>query len=145
MKYFVFLRYLLRFLIHKSHFSCTCKAILLTETMDANLAAAVDRMSIIEKQIAALEADTTLPASAGQNDLQIAEAAVHAYQAQLLPRLKEIRAALGQEGGDIVSVKRERDVAIEENKKLKKEMERMEYRIKHLVKSLNEEEAKNSR
>lgn len=108
--------------------------------MDANLVAAVDRISMIEKQITALQASAVV-----QNDLQIAEAAVQTYQAQLLPRLKEVRAALEQEGGDIVSVKRERDAAIEENKKLKKEMQRMEYRIKHLVKSLNEEEAKNSR
>jgi hypothetical protein len=47
---------------------------------------------------------------------------------------------LNSEGGDITEVKKQRDEAVQENIKLKKEMERMNYRINHLVKELNKYE-----
>jgi hypothetical protein len=41
-------------------------------------------------------------------------------------------------------IRDERDALKEENKKFLKEMERMKYRINHLVRSLSEEENKNA-
>ena len=64
------------------------------------------------------------------------------YQAKLLVRLKEIRAAIGT--GDAGSIKKERDAALSENVELKKELERANYRIKHLVKELNKAEEQSS-
>ena len=61
-----------------------------------------------------------------------------AYQAKLLSRLKEIRESIGD--GDAGAIKKERDAAIDENTRLKKELERANYRINHLIKELNKAE-----
>ena len=67
------------------------------------------------------------------------------YKTQLLCRLKEIREALlaqgGEGGGDMSMAKMERDALTLENATMKKEIERLNYRVAHLVKALNEEES----
>lgn len=70
------------------------------------------------------------------------------YQAQLLPRLKEIRDALqkesatGVKGGNLVKLEEENSSLKDENKKLKSDIEKLNYRVNHLIKMLNEEENK---
>ncbi len=107
--------------------------------MENQISAAENALKELEDRVFKIESQ-----SASKNELQIAEDAVKAYQSQLLGRLKEIRDAFQSEGGDIISITKERDLLKEENKQLKKEMERMQYRIKHLIKALNEEEAKSA-
>jgi len=65
------------------------------------------------------------------------------YQKQVLTKLKGIRETLVSEIGNVSEIKESREVAVSENAELKKEVERLKYRIQILVKSLEEEEAKN--
>ena len=57
-------------------------------------------------------------------------------------KLKAIRTALTAEGGDIATVTAERDAAVAEVARLKKDNARLDYRVKHLIKMLKEEEDK---
>ena len=66
------------------------------------------------------------------------------YQEQLLSKLKNIREVLGSNGGDVVQIKEERDILQLENSKLNKEVQKLNYRINHLIRALNTEEKKNS-
>ena len=91
-------------------------------------------MTTIEGRLAKLEAGTHTPSSAAANE-QLAE-----YQAQMLERLRGIRAAMTAEGGDIVQIKAERDELATDNKKLRKEVEKLNYRVQHLIKALNRAE-----
>ena len=61
----------------------------------------------------------------------------------MLLKLKGIRETLVGEIGNVAEIKESREVAISENAELKKEVERLKYRIQILVKSMEEEEAKN--
>ena len=70
------------------------------------------------------------------------EEALRKYQEQLLTKLLLIREQLNAEVGDIAELRSKNEVLLAENSKLKKESERMLYRIQHLVKALNAEEAK---
>jgi hypothetical protein len=78
-------------------------------------------------------------ANASQTGGAVDSAAMKAYQAKMLVRLKEIRAALAD--GDAGAMKKERDEALAENARLQKELERANYRVNHLVKELNSAEA----
>ena len=109
----------------------------------ADLKSAESRMDAIENRIEqALNfiGSSNLTAS---NSSEV-QAAVVAYQKQILDKLKDIRTQLNEEVGDIAKVREERDRAVTENAQLKKDVERLNYRVKHLIKALNEEEAKNS-
>lgn len=73
------------------------------------------------------------------------------YQLQVLTKLKELRNVMisdSNTNSDIPGsssssiMKNERDAAVAEVKLLKKEVEKLNYRIRHLVKALNEEETK---
>lgn len=83
------------------------------------------------------------PANAA--DAQAVDLAIKLYQKQILGKLKAIRDALVAEGGDVATIRRERDEARAENAALKKDVERLNYRVRHLVKALNEEEQKNQK
>jgi hypothetical protein len=48
-----------------------------------------------------------------------------------------------EESGDIDAIRAERDAALAEVAKLKKDNARLDYRVKHLIKMLNESEASN--
>lgn len=111
--------------------------------MDPELVAAEERMKALENKILNLEI-SSVNAQGGNHKADAVEAAVKAYQKQILDRLKDARQAFIAEGADIVTLRRERDAALEENKTLKKENERMMYRIRHLIKALNEEEKRNT-
>ena len=68
------------------------------------------------------------------------DASLLAYQTQLLEKLTCVRDALSIEGGDIGQVREERDLFRAENTKLKLEAEKLNYRVKHLVKALTKAE-----
>lgn len=74
----------------------------------------------------------------------IAEDAVRNYQKQLLVKLLSVREKVSEEVGDYAKIKEERDSLLTENVKLKKEAERQNYRIQHLVKALIAEEEKHN-
>ena len=95
-------------------------------------------ISKLEERLDAVEAKNESYSSQTRVD----DSNLRIYQAKLLVRLKEIRAAIGT--GDAGSIKKERDAALSENVELKKELERANYRIKHLVKELNKAEEQSS-
>lgn len=95
------------------------------------------KMSTIEQRLLALESDT----GAGNNSAAV-EQALAAYQKQVLEKLKVIRSKIMEEGGDVSTIKKERDDAVAQNALLKKEVERQNYRIQHLIKALNLAEEK---
>lgn len=93
------------------------------------------QISTLEKRIEAVEN--------GQGFSHETELALRAYQSQTVEKLKVVRdLLLSADSADSTQVTQERDTALEENKKLKKEIDRLNYRVKHLVKALDEEEKK---
>ncbi len=102
------------------------------------LSAAESRMSSIESRLLAIE-------SVGESvsDNSNVQDALNEYQKQVLVKLKAIRNQIEEEGGDVSKIKEERDQSVAENIRLKKEIEKLNYRVQHLVKALNEEETKN--
>lgn len=95
-------------------------------------------ISKLEERLDAVEAKNDSYSSQTRGD----DSNLRIYQAKLLVRLKEIRVTIGT--GDAGSIKKERDAALSENVELKKELERANYRIKHLVKELNKAEEQSS-
>lgn len=109
----------------------------------ADLSGAENRMTSLEARIVELE-KSAASGNSGENSQAEVELAIKKYQYQMLGKLKAIKEALVSEGGDAASLRQERDEARTENAALKKEIERLNYRVRHLVKALNEEEAKNT-
>lgn len=82
--------------------------------------------------------------NAVSGDLKIVEEAVRSYQKQILEKLLVVREKVSEEVGDYSKLKDERDTLLAENIKLKKESDRQNYRIQHLIKALNAEEERNA-
>lgn len=101
----------------------------------SEISAAEARMLSIEKRILSIE--STKAAENNSSDIQQALAE---YQQQILMKLKAVRDQFSAEGGDVSVIKRERDDAITENVALKKEVEKLNYRVQHLIKALNKAE-----
>ena len=79
----------------------------------------------------------------GQGFSNETEMALRAYQAQTAAKLIQVRdLLLSPDNADSTQVTQERDSLMEENKKLKKEIEKLNYRVKHLVRNLENEEQK---
>ena len=95
------------------------------------------KISSIEERLTKVEASLVGSNSSSTTNIDLKE-----YQTQLLIKLKGIRQAMTAEGGDIVQIKEERDKLAIENAKQKKEIDKLNYRIKHLIKALNREEVK---
>lgn len=92
-----------------------------------------DRVAEMEQRLVALEAE-----SKEFGKVEPAGETLILYQAQMLERLVEIRGALAVAGGgDSSLVTKERDALNEENARLKKDIEKLNYRITHLVKHVN--------
>lgn len=108
-------------------------------------------MSTAEEKLKSLEDRIIgLESSVSTNKNESGEEALKAYQEHILGKLKLIREALvanaddGSSSVHFQAVKAERDQLATENKQLKVEIERLNYRVKHLIKALNEEESKNA-
>lgn len=93
-------------------------------------------MLSIEQRLSSIE--STKLSESSSSDIQQALAE---YQQQILIKLKAVRDQISAEGGDVSVVKKERDDAVSENAQLKKEIEKLNYRIQHLVKALNKAES----
>jgi hypothetical protein len=106
---------------------------------------ATEKMSSLEERIAMLEkiADFNIEHPVIQSNSNFEELLLN-YQVQMLGKLKAIREGLAAEGGDVGTIRAERDSLREANNALKKENERLNYRVRHLVKALNEEENKDN-
>jgi len=107
--------------------------------METAISEAENRMNQIERRITLLESG----GASDESSNDFGEQALKKYQLDLLVRLKAIREKITVEG-DLDSIRKERDVALDENIKMRKEIEKLNYRVKHLVKALNEEESKHS-
>jgi hypothetical protein len=94
------------------------------------------RMMSIEQRLLAVEATKTTGASSSE-----VEQALNSYQQQVLVKLQAIRSKIVEEG-DVSAIKKQKDDAIAENALLKKEIEKQNYRIQHLIKALNAAEEK---
>ena len=70
-----------------------------------------------------------------------AEAEMEGFKRQILSKLYVIRDRLATEGGDPEELKKERDAVKQENAILRAEIERLNYRVRHLIKELNTAEA----
>ena len=95
---------------------------------------ALGRLAKLEGRLAQLEGEIQVTNTVeAQSD---GAEALAEYQGQVLSRLKVIRDALmsGDGRGDMAFVIKERDALREENEKLKQDMQKMNYRIQHLVK-----------
>ena len=108
-----------------------------------DISSAENRMTSIEAKLMELE-KSAVSASTGSPSQEAVELAIKKYQQQMLGKLQAIKEALVAEGGDVTSTRQERDEARAENAALKKEVERLNYRVRHLIKTLNEEEAQHA-
>mmetsp|Transcript_28678 Transcript_28678/g.48397 ORF Transcript_28678/g.48397 Transcript_28678/m.48397 type:complete len:98 (-) Transcript_28678:87-380(-) len=94
-----------------------------------------EKLSSLELRVQAVEK--------GQGLSHETEMALKAYQQQTVSKLMKVRdLLLSPDSADAKQVTQERDAALEENKKLKKEIEKLNYRVKHLTRSLEAEEKK---
>lgn len=108
------------------------------------ITAVEEQMGALEERLKKMELNSSSKAGGGADSAAV-EKALQTYQVQMLAKLKAIRDQIANEGGDATVVRKERDVALAENAKMKVEIERMNYRINHLVRALSEEEAKNAK
>jgi hypothetical protein len=111
--------------------------------MSEELNETIAKMTIVEARLANVERVVSegkiLTNTSTNSDV---ERALNEYKLQMLAKLRMVRETLIAEGGDIQTMRIERDQAIKENLSLKKENERLNYRVRHLIKALNEEENK---
>jgi len=96
---------------------------------------ALSRLAKLEGRLVQLEGEIQVTNTVWAQSDGGAEALAE-YQGQVLSRLKVIRDALmsGDGGGDMAFVIKERDALREENEKLKQDIQKMNYRIQHLIK-----------
>ena len=104
----------------------------------AKIAEAESRVSALEDRMLNLEqAHEYATKSSAGSDLLLQ------YQIEVLEKLKHVRETVLQDLGDIDNIKQQRDDAVALNTRLTKEVEQMQYRIKHLIRALNEAQAQN--
>lgn len=104
--------------------------------MEEQLNLAEERLKQLESRLISVE---TVRAADGSCE----DGALRKYQAVVLTRLKAVREALLEEGGDIEALRKERDHAAALNRKYEAEISKQNYRIAHLIKALNEAQKKN--
>ena len=109
------------------------------------ITAVEEQMGLLEERLKKMELSGNKQASGDSDSSAAVEKALQTYKVQMLTKLKAIRDQIANEGGDVAVVRKERDAALVENAKMKVEIERMNYRINHLVRALSEEEAKNAK
>lgn len=107
--------------------------------MSALFSEAELRMAALELKISDLEASRGSDTNKWET-LTSSETLID-YQTQMLRRLITIRDAITADGGDHSLISAERDHFQAENAKLRKEAEKLNYRVQHLVKELNQAEA----
>ena len=107
--------------------------------------ATLARMASIEARLGTVEANNAdraiAPATANGSGAADQSVLVE-FKKQMILRLKDVKSVMEASGGDITAITNERDAAQAENAQLKKDAERLKYRVVHLVKMLEAEEAK---
>ena len=103
--------------------------------MSTQYSEAAARMTVLENKVNDLEA--LCGNEKDQKDTVSSSGSLHDYQVQLHQKLVNIRNLLVSEGGDISEVRAERDLYLAENAQLRKETERLNYRVQHLIKALD--------
>ena len=96
---------------------------------------ATARMTLLENRIDELEVSSGKKHD--QMDNNNSSGSLHDYQVQLHQKLVNIRNSLASEGGDTSQIREERDLYLAENILLKKEAERLNYRVQHLIKAFD--------
>ena len=92
-----------------------------------------EALSNLEKRVEAVEK--------GRGYSQETEAALRAYQLQTVTKLKQVRdLLLSEDNINSSQIAKERDGLKLENEKLKKEIDKLNYRVKHLVRSVEQAE-----
>lgn len=109
--------------------------------MSTQYSDAAARMTVLENKVNDLEA--LCGNEKDERDTCSSSGSLHDYQVQLHQKLVNIRNSLVTEGGDISQIRVERDLYLAENAQLKKEMERLNYRVQHLIKALDVTEKDN--
>ena len=96
---------------------------------------ALETLARLEERLSKVEREAT--EGAGQGQAAVDGEGLLEYQKQVLGRLMTIRDALVADPAvDMAYVLKERDALREENAKLKKEAEKLNYRIAHLAKNV---------
>mmetsp|Transcript_28081 Transcript_28081/g.36798 ORF Transcript_28081/g.36798 Transcript_28081/m.36798 type:complete len:111 (+) Transcript_28081:71-403(+) len=108
------------------------------EVYEQRAAAAESKIMALTERLARLEA--TPPSPPVDVNVSVKEA-VRNVQGEMLLKLRSLRDSMKSEGNDLEKVKEQRDQALAENAELKKDIEKLNYRIKHLIRSLEEAEA----
>lgn len=102
---------------------------------------AFSKLKIIEERLSSVESVASNSISTVADNSAV-EIALNEYKLQILTKLKSVRDKLVSEDSDIISIRNERDLALQQVATLKKENDRLNYRVRHLIKSLEEEEKK---
>mmetsp|Transcript_29073 Transcript_29073/g.65050 ORF Transcript_29073/g.65050 Transcript_29073/m.65050 type:complete len:95 (+) Transcript_29073:154-438(+) len=68
--------------------------------------------------------------------------ALQAYQGEVLARLQELRGKMGEDSSGGGDLKKKCDQLKGENAELRKQVEKQNYRIAHLIRMLEDEESK---
>lgn len=95
----------------------------------SDLTGAETHLSDLERRVALMELGSTGTTAVDDGEMR-------AFKLNILSKAKMIRDKLVSEGGDPAQLRKERDEVLAENAKLKKEMEKQAYRIRHLLKGL---------
>lgn len=98
-----------------------------------------NKLNSFEERLNLLETSSSLSSSSSSNSNSL-----NIFQSELLLKLLTIKENIENEIGDYNLIKNEKNNLLNENIQLKKEIEKLNYRINHLIKSLNEEEQKNN-
>eukprot|EP00004_Rigifila_ramosa_P019334 TRINITY_DN4895_c0_g1_i1.p1 TRINITY_DN4895_c0_g1~~TRINITY_DN4895_c0_g1_i1.p1 ORF type:complete len:112 (+),score=31.82 TRINITY_DN4895_c0_g1_i1:1-336(+) len=110
--------------------------------MEARIAEAEARLSALTSELASIEAQ--LKAEPVVHISGESSESLHKFQRETLVELQQLREVLGTERNEALALKEKHDRLEVDQEKLKKENERLKYRILHLLRSLEEEEAKGS-
>lgn len=96
-----------------------------------------EKLNELEKRLSTLEDLEQI-----QERQQTQEISLEYLNHNIYKKLLEIQKKMILEENDYDKIKNERDLYYNENKQLHKEIEKLNYRINHLIKALNEEELK---
>eukprot|EP00002_Diphylleia_rotans_P030151 TRINITY_DN6179_c0_g3_i1.p1 TRINITY_DN6179_c0_g3~~TRINITY_DN6179_c0_g3_i1.p1 ORF type:complete len:111 (-),score=39.46 TRINITY_DN6179_c0_g3_i1:142-474(-) len=107
-------------------------------SVEEKVSAAETRVAAVEEQLAKIASSLADAPAASSSD----SAALREYQFKILEELRTLRIHLGAARREHQQVTAERDQAVAQVKQLQTDKIKLEYRVKHLIRSLEAEEAK---
>jgi chromosome segregation ATPase len=90
-----------------------------------------EQIDALEKRAAALEAKLSQGSSRGGSS-----------DAATLPKLEQLRKLIEEDRLEAETVRAQKDALEEENQKLRADVEKLNYRVKHLLRTIDELEGK---